>query len=296
MLREFEVPAAIAGRARAWLADGSAADSVVPVVPRPSATVLLLRDGAQGIEVFLLRRRSSMAFAAGMYAFPGGGVDPRDADIEIPWAGPAASEWARSLGADEPTARELVCAAVRETFEECGVLLAGPDADSVVADVAGDAWDADRQALLAREVALSELLAARGLVLRSDLLRAWGHWTTPVFEARRYDTRFFAAALPTGQRARDMGQESDTAQWWPAAEAVQAYQDGRLSMLPPTIVSVEELAAAGSTAAVLSAERAVRPVRPWAYDAGPDAAVPLMRVDVDGRGGGEPGPSATGSR
>ena len=98
-------------------------------MPKGAATVVLLRDQAGGPpEVYLLRRHLGMAFAAGMYAFPGGTVDVRDSDREVAWAGPTPAEWGRRLSCDEATARALVCAAVRETFEESGVLLAGASA------------------------------------------------------------------------------------------------------------------------------------------------------------------------
>src|SRR3954470_10812961 len=119
------VPAAWPERIRA-LARGE----LEPVVPRRAATVLLLRDPAdrgQPPAVHMLRRRTSMAFAAGAYAFPGGGVDPRD-ERPVRWAGPSLAEWALRLGVDTTGAQAVVCAAVRETFEESGVLLAGPDA------------------------------------------------------------------------------------------------------------------------------------------------------------------------
>src|SRR3954471_16824399 len=109
--------------------------------PRQAATVLLLRDGVHadgsaGLEVYLLRRTRGMPFAGGMTAYPGGGVDPRDGDTEIGWAGPPPADWAAAFGWDERTARELVCAAVRETFEEAGVLLAGSaESGEVVPDV-----------------------------------------------------------------------------------------------------------------------------------------------------------------
>src|SRR5262249_56575259 len=102
-------------------------------------------------------------------------------------------------------ARALVCAAVRETFEESGVLLAGPSPDSVVADTTGEDWEADRQALLDRSLSLAEMLGRRDLIVRSDLLRPWSPWITPAVQPRRFDARFFAAALPEGQRTRDVG-------------------------------------------------------------------------------------------
>src|SRR3712207_4564286 len=130
-------------------------------VPRQAATVLLLRDGTPGLEVYLLRRTKGMPFAGGMTAYPGGGVDARDGDTDIGWSGPPPAQWAAAFGCDERTARELVCAAVRETFEEAGVLLAGPDAGSVVPDVSGGEWEAQRQRLLSRELSLAGVLAGR---------------------------------------------------------------------------------------------------------------------------------------
>ena len=294
MIRDFTVPEAFAAQARAWL-DGAIEGE--PARPKPSSTVVLLRPGASSgaasgsPEAFLLRRHATMAFAARMHVFPGGGVDPRDAD-DVPWAGPSPAHWGEQLGADPATASELVCAAVRELFEECGVLLAGPadhagPGEGVVDDVSGDDWEADRLALLDRSLALSDLLDRRGLVLRSDLLRAWAHWRTPECEPRRYDTRFFVAALPAGQRARDVGGEADRAAWVSVDLAVAEHHAGRMAMLPPTISTLEEIAAAGDVDAVLAARRTVRPVMPWPAltDDGD-----VMRVDLDGVGGGEPGP------
>jgi len=137
-----------------------------PVTPKDSATTMLVRDRASGgIEVFLLRRVAGMAFAGGMTAFPGGGVDRRDADATIAWHGPAPDWWAQRFSVSASLARALVCAAVRETFEESGVLLAGPDADSVVSDTRP--YAAARQALVDREVSLAGFLAGAGLVLRA---------------------------------------------------------------------------------------------------------------------------------
>jgi 8-oxo-dGTP pyrophosphatase MutT (NUDIX family) len=109
--------------------------SVTATEPRDAATVVLLRDARDGagVETFLMRRQQAMTFG-GLYVFPGGVVDPTDATVDIAWAGPDAAWWAQELACSEPLARALVCAAVRETFEECGVLLAGPTADEVLAD------------------------------------------------------------------------------------------------------------------------------------------------------------------
>lgn len=253
------VPPHLLEQAEAFLAG-----DVEPVVPRGAATVMLLRDVAAGPEVYLLRRHAGMAFAAGMFAFPGGTVDPRDADPGIGWAGPSAAEWADRMSCDESAARELVCAAVRETFEESGVLLAGETPHSVVADTTGADWEADRAALVDRSLAFSALLERRGLVLRTDLLAYWAHWITPEFEPRRYDTRFFVAAMPSGQRTRDVSGEADHVAWMRPAAAADGVDGGAMAMLPPTYVAVRELAEHPRVDEVLSAAagRTVRTVVP----------------------------------
>jgi 8-oxo-dGTP pyrophosphatase MutT (NUDIX family) len=213
-----------------------------PVEPRDAATVILLRRSEHGPAAYYLRRQVSMEFAGGMCVYPGGGVDPRDFDRDVAWEGPAPAEWARRLGCDEEMARALVCAAVRETFEESGVLLAGPHRDEVVADTTGADWEADRVALESRELAMTEFLTRRGLVLRTDLLGVWGAWLTPVFEPKRYRTWFFVALLPEGQRTRDVSSESSEVTWLPAADAVAMVERGEMMMMPPTYLTSLEVA------------------------------------------------------
>lgn len=227
--------------------------------------MMLLRDEPEdaGLAVYMLRRRTSMAFAGGAYAYPGGSVDPRDEGgvDDVSWAGPSREEWAERLGVTPPRAQAIVCAAVRETFEEAGVLLAGKDAESVVEDLTGADWETDRAALVDRELSFADFLARRELVLRSDLLAAWARWITPEFEARRYDTFFFVAALPEGQRTRNASTEADRTVWTRPADAAAGYDRGELLMMPPTIATLRALEAAqhssvqGSAAAVLAAAR-----------------------------------------
>ncbi len=264
------LPPQLVDTARAF-AEGSR----VPIQPKDASTVVLLRegDGAEGgLEIYLLRRTTGMAFAGGFCVFPGGGVDPRDFDHEVGWVGPSPQEWASLLGTTEEHARALVCAAVRETFEESGVLLAGPTADTVVGDTTGDDWEEDRRALEARELSLTDFLDRRGLRLRTDLLRWWGSWVTPVFEPRRYDTRFFVAVLPEGQVTRDVSSESDHVLWMPVRDIVDAVDDGRLAMLPPTYATCLELYTFTSADSALAAaeERDRTPI------------LPEMQVDEDG--------------
>jgi 8-oxo-dGTP pyrophosphatase MutT (NUDIX family) len=237
-------------QARAF-ADGSR----TPAEPRDAATVVLMRTGAGEPEVYLLRRQTSMAFAGGMCVFPGGGVDPRDFDHTVAWAGPSSAIWAERLGASEELARALVCAAVRETFEESGVLLAGRSADEVVADTTGAGWETDRLALEGKALSFTDFLDRRGLVLRTDLLGAWSGWCTPVFEPRRFRTRFFVAALPTGQRTRDVSTESSSVTWLGAGRACDQVDAGEMGMLPPTYLTCLEVAQHATPGDVLEAAR-----------------------------------------
>ncbi|GAA0933554.1 hypothetical protein GCM10009560_39870 [Nonomuraea longicatena] len=252
------LPQDLVGRAR-----DIEAGLVEPVPARDSATVVVLRDGP---EVYLLRRRTTMAFAAGAYVFPGGSVDPRDTDQALAWAGPSPAAWGEVFNADERTARGLVCAAVRETFEESGVLLAGPDSATVVTDTTGADWESDRLALIDRSLSFTDFLDRRGLVLRSDLLRAWAHWITPEVEHRRFDTRFFVAALPHGQRTRDVGGEADHVAWKRPGEAVELARAGAITLMPPTYHTLRELSAYDSVEAVLAARREITAILPRAVE------------------------------
>lgn len=225
------------------------------VPARPASTVMLLRDGPAGVEVFMLRRQTTMAFAPGALVFPGGAVDPQDSDPSMPWAGPEPAQWAHSLDLSETRARAHVSAAVRETFEECGVLLASPAqgapgrAQRAPAD---GSRAADRERLLTGEHTLAELLTARGMVLRSDLLRPWAHWVTPATYPRRYDTRFFLARCPEHQRPEHVGGESAESRWWSAAGALRAAQRGEVHLMYPTRACLQDLAAAATVEQLLT--------------------------------------------
>ncbi|MBC2643646.1 MULTISPECIES: NUDIX domain-containing protein [unclassified Rhodococcus (in: high G+C Gram-positive bacteria)] len=235
------------------------------VAPKDASTVILIRDAAAdaaapGIEVFLLRRVKGMAFAGGMTVFPGGGVDPSDAEAEVEWAGPPVEWWAERFSTDTARAKALVCAAVRETFEECGVLLAGPSADTVVADTSRYAQS--RTQLETRELSFSDFLRRENLVLRADLLRPWANWITPVGEGRRYDTRFFVAAAPHGQIADGATSEAEDVQWQSPAAALAHWQGGGSILLPPTWSQLTALSAYGSVAEVLAAEPEIPVILP----------------------------------
>ncbi|AUS78606.1 NUDIX hydrolase [Actinoalloteichus sp. AHMU CJ021] len=215
-----------------------------PATPRDSASVVLVRDHpAGGVEVFLMRRAATMAFAPGMTVFPGGSVDGRDrvgGAVRAHWAGPAPEWWAERFGCAPDLAAALVSAAVRETFEETGVLLAGADDRDVVRDAGR--YSSARPLLESGALSLGEFLAANELVLRADLLTPWANWVTPEVEARRHDTRFFLAELPPGQRADGRTSEAVQARWLTPAAALEEWRQGDRALLPPTWVTLSELA------------------------------------------------------
>lgn len=278
--RDFPMPAGLRqpdpGRPDVGPADG-------PAPAKASATVMLLRPGTDGPEVFVLKRAATMAFAANMLAFPGGGVDPRDADPHVPWAGPDPQEWAERMGTPVEAARELVIAAAREVFEECGVLLAGPDEASVVADLTDPVWDEERDALLSREQSFAELLIRRNLVLRTDLLSLRAHWITPELQPKRFNTRFFTARLPEGQIADDRSSEATEVLWAAPRQLLAGHDAGEHRMLPPTRVMLEQLARAASLDDALRSADRVWPVLPAPVEHD-DALWMRAPIDEDGNG------------
>ncbi|WP_448221562.1 NUDIX hydrolase [Gordonia iterans] len=237
------------------------APEVAPL--RDASTVVLVRDGDAGIEVFLQHRVKQMAFAGGMTVFPGGGVDDRDRDAQIRWAGPGPAWWAERLSTDEATARALVSAAVRETFEECGVLLAGTE-DAVSPDPS--AFAGERARLVGKDLSFAQFLSDNDLVLRADLLAPMAHWITPKNERRRYDTRFFLAALPDGHAADGATTEAEATEWRTARLALADWESGRRFLLPPTWTQLREIARFGTVAELMGASRIISPIEPRVSD------------------------------
>lgn len=243
-------------------APGSEAPGFDPAsVPlRDASTVILVRDSARGIELFLQRRVVGMDFAGGMTVFPGGGVDPSDTDASVRWTGPDVAWWAQRFHTSEAQARALVLAAVRETFEECGVLLAGPSEDTVVADTS--AYADARRALEERELSFGDFLEREGLVLRADLLRPRANWITPIGERRRYDTFFFVAVVPEGQRADGDTSEADLVGWRTAQETLDSWRARDTMLLPPTWSQLTALSRFSTVAELMAAEPVIEPILP----------------------------------
>ena len=256
------MPPEVSARARALLAGEWLAPSL-----RDATTVILLRE-RETLETYLMRRASTMAFAAGMHVFPGGRVDEVDLAPDLPWVN-RTIDGAR-MTASIALARGLIVCAVRELFEETGVLLA-VDADGNTPRE-DSAWENDRLAINGSSGALGPILRRRGLSLDPELLPLWTHWVTPEIESRRYDVRFFVAAVPPGQQARDVSGEADDVRWMPPADALAAYGQGSLPMLPPTVATLADLTGMPDIKGVMAAA-ALRDVRPL---------MPRPRLDSQG--------------
>ncbi len=232
-----------------FLASGDA-----PVTPKYAATVLLLRESRKtpnGIAVFMMQRAATMAFVPNAVVFPGGSVREDDA-ADVAWAGPAPEWWAQAMGVDVPTARSIVVCAARELFEECGVLLAGPD-ETIAVDLEADEafWLDARRKLEAHEVSFADLLNGRNLVLRTDYLHVRSHWVTPEFHPKRYDTFFYAAHLPEGQKPHLLTTEATLSDWVDPQWVIDEGDAGRLSVVPPTVFNLKRLAHETDMAAAL---------------------------------------------
>ncbi|HSL76989.1 MAG TPA: MBL fold metallo-hydrolase [Candidatus Limnocylindrales bacterium] len=209
--------------------------------PKPAATVVLLRPGAEGLEVLLTHRPPSMAFAPNVHVFPGGRVDEADLGPAVQARSVVTPQVASdALGGDLPPVDALgaYIAAIREAFEEVGILLAD------AADVA-DLADA-RQRLLRSASAWPSIVEELDLRLRTDLLVPLSRWVTPPTLPRRFDTRFFAAAAPNGIEVSLLGEEVAAHAWYRPRAALDTMALGDLDMWLPTSTTLMQLAFVGS--------------------------------------------------
>lgn len=243
------------------MGDSGKKGTAIPATPRLASTVLLVRDSVHGIEVYVQERVSTMKFAANMTVFPGGGVDARDfpGDVDgdghdspsLAWSGHPPQWWAEAFDVAPATARALVCAAVRETFEETGTLLAADPSGDVVVD--SGRFHAQRKALESHELSFSDFMADEGLCLRSDLLRPWSNWVTPEGMPTRYDTYFFLAAQPEGQIADGDTPEASSTGWFRPTALMEGWRDRKVGLMPPTWAQIKRLVRYTTVAEVLAA-------------------------------------------
>jgi 8-oxo-dGTP pyrophosphatase MutT (NUDIX family) len=227
---------------------------------RDAATVLILRDGVDGLEVFMLRRNLNSDFVGGAYVFPGGAVDPEDrhTDLEPVCEGRTDADASRRLGIGSGGLAFWV-AAIRESFEEAGVLLAYDQDGIVDLDDAASAerWSAHRRQVDDGELTMVELCRLEGLRLAVDGMHYFSHWITPEGSPRRYDTRFFLAAAPENQTPLHDDRETIANEWLRPADALARVDSGELTMMPPTVASLRAIARFDTAAAALDAAREI---------------------------------------
>ena len=246
---------------------------------RPSfsdaATVIITRETeAGGFEVFLMRRHRKQAFMAGAFVYPGGRLEGADCDPALAaHAGGLTPEAAR-LNLGEPdtdpfTALGLYFAAVRETFEESGVLLAERGAGESATGSGGDEnlLSGYRREVHQGRLTLLELAQKEDLVYSLGRLRPYAHWITPEIESRRFDTRFFLAALPANQRPVHDSIEMTESLWLTPDQALARNRDGQLLLMPPTLITLQEMARFASAKALVeaAADRDLSPILPQVF-------------------------------
>ncbi|MDP1672356.1 MAG: NUDIX domain-containing protein [Burkholderiales bacterium] len=255
-----------------------------PVVPMPSATVTIVRDAKGGIEVLMMRRNLKSGFVPGMHVFPGGGVDDTDFCFKNNGLCTCFDD-VRASGALGLNTDGLAywAAAIREAFEESGLLLArdGRGATLSLRDAGiAQRFTEHRRRLNAGQLAFPDLLQAEDLQLAADQLTYFAHWITPVGLPRRYDTRFFMAEAPEGQEPLQDERETIAAAWVSPGEALSRHRRGDFEMRTPTVRTLEDFADYDSVASLRRGLAARRDVR-----------VQLPRIGPDGRRimPGEPG-------
>lgn len=234
------------------------------VAIRDAATVMLVRDVDDGFEVFMLRRNLNSDFVGGAYVFPGGAVDEADrhADLEAVCEGRSDDQACIMLGVESGGLAYWV-AAIRECFEEAGVLLAHDESGEVISFAdpeVKERFAGHRSAVDSGERRLVDLCEQERLRLSVDRIHYFSHWITPVGPPRRYDTRFFVAAAPPEQVPLHDDRETIANLWVRPAEALALHEKGELDLIFPTIKNLEAIARFGSSAELLDAAAAVEEV------------------------------------
>ena len=219
-------------------------DEKKPPIPLPAATILLLRDGAAGLEVFMVKRHHQIDFASGALVFPGGKVDPHDRD-------PALRKHADGAEKLDDLQLSVAACGIREGFEESGILLARKSGrDDYIDASAATALAPWRPRLNASEVGLSEFLVHENLRLACDALVPFAHWVTPTFMPKRFDTYFYVAATPVGQLGRHDGSESVDSLWINPNEAIEDAK--RWTIIFPTRMQLVKLARSKTAAEAIA--------------------------------------------
>lgn len=222
-------------------------------LPAQAASVLILRDRPK-FEVLMIERHAASAFAGGALVFPGGRVDPGDRD----------PRWADHAQGLDPVIGASQVAAIREAFEEAGVLIARRRDGALVGGAESKARRPWRARVEADDQQFFNLIGAQGYVLACDHLSPFSHWVAPPGLHRRFDTLFFAARLPEGQEAEEDGDEATASMWIGPADALAARARGENKIIFPTARNLDLLAMSRSADEVFAfaARRRIEPVQP----------------------------------
>jgi recombination protein RecT len=222
------------------------------IEPQAAATVMIGRDARAGIEFFMLRRNSRSVFMPDVFVFPGGRVEAHD---RTPFAR------RRLAGALQAIDAALVFAAIRETFEECGLLFTSGQVDE-------SALTGARRRVLAGTCTFTDMLDELDARVDAGALHYFSRWITPPSETRRFDTRFFVARAPAGQAARADARETHDGVWITAADALARSSSGTFALIYPTIKHLERVAGFETLDALLdyAACKPIHPIEPSAED------------------------------
>jgi 8-oxo-dGTP pyrophosphatase MutT (NUDIX family) len=248
-------------------------DTKAPAVPLPAATILLLRDAPDGVEVFMVKRHHQIDFVAGALVFPGGRVDKGDSEAALRDHADGGAEWSDAM-------RAIGAAAIREAFEESGILLArDADTGALVTAERLEKLEKFRSALEKREVGLAEMLRSERLRLAYDQLVHFAHWITPPNMPKRFDTHFFLAQSPLGHEGSHDGRESVDSIWISPHNAINDRK--KWNVIFPTKLNLMKLAESTSVASALARARSTKPlpVTPW-VEQGPDGQILKIRADA----------------
>jgi 8-oxo-dGTP pyrophosphatase MutT (NUDIX family) len=251
---------------------------------RPAATIMLLRDGPAGIEVFMVVRHHAIDFASGALVFPGGRVEETDHELAA-----NAADCPNPDGLDTEALAFRV-AAIRETFEECGVLLARPrESDQLIdAPTLKRLEDQHRAALNAGSIGFDAVLGSEGLLPAPDLLVHFAHWITPSNQPKRYDTHFFLAEVPPEHLAVHDGGETVESIWIPPAQALADTEAGRFNLVFATAKNLEKLGRSGSVKEAMDTARAATVVTVQPKGTKLEGTKRLLRIPEEaGYGGSE---------
>lgn len=228
-----------------------------PAVPVPAATILMLRDGPTGLETFMVVRHHQIDFASGALVFPGGKVDDGDFDVR---------DLCQGVDNADDTQVAMMAGAIREAFEECGILLArAAGSEDLVSGERLATLESYREPLNNFELSLRSFLEKESLQLACDKLQHYAHWVTPPMMPKRFDTHFYLAAAPADHLAVHDGYESVDSVWISPADALKGADDGTYTIIFPTRLNVEMLGESASVdnAIAMAAARTIVSVTPW---------------------------------